>query len=478
MPDLEFSSRFSISDFSELSTLLESAFEDLPTDDCFLKKGFDKEYDEYTSLSFGGKELLMKMCEREKEKTGVSSLKIKYNKIFGYFFEVPLSQSEKLPEYFVRRQTLVNAERFITEELKSFESEILSADAKKKSRESFLLEEIRQSVLKKTLKLQKMSKYVSELDLVQSFATTAKEKRFIRPKITEYSDDMSVEGGRHTVVESSLDREGKRFIPNSFSMKDDTFHLITGPNMGGKSTYLRQNAIIVFLSHIGSFVPADSASIPCVDQIFTRIGSGDSLSTGESTFLVEMQESSRILRNATEKSFVILDEVGRGTSTYDGLAIAWAITEYLHTKKVKTMFATHYHELISLVSNLSCAKNFSVRVIEDENQGIIFLHQVLEGGAEKSFGIAVAKSAGFPFEVIEKSEKVLALLEKTEKNPLDRGGQISLFEEKIEKKERIREVIREVSKESEVENLLKKIDPNLLSPIDALKVLFEMREKI
>ena len=436
------SSKFSPKNISDLSCLLENAFEELPTDDNFLRKGFDAEYDEYANLSFGGKELLAEMCEREKKSTGVNSLKIKYNRVFGYFFEVPLSQSEKLPEYFVRRQTLVNAERFITDELKEFESKILSAEAKKKERERFLFEELRQSVLSKLPELQSLSKHIAEADLIQSFATVAKEKRFCRPKITEFSDELSIENGRHVVVEGALEKEGKRFIPNSLEMTDDTFHLLTGPNMGGKSTYLRQNALIVFLAHIGSFVPASSASIPCTDQIFTRIGSGDSLSTGESTFLVEMQESSRILRNATEKSFVILDEVGRGTSTYDGLAIAWAITEYLHKKGVKTLFATHYHELISLVSDLEKARNFSVRVIEDAKKGIIFLHQVFEGGAEKSFGIAVAKSAGFPFEVIEKSEEILKMLEKTEKNPLERGGQISLFEEVSEKMEQKKQEIK------------------------------------
>ncbi len=469
---------FQPQDISELSELLESAFEELPTEENFLKKGFDAELDEYTTLAFGGKELLAKMCEREKEKTGVSSLKIKYNRVFGYFFEVPLSQAEKLPEYFVRRQTLVNAERFITDELKEFESKILSAESKKKERENFLFEQLRQSVVSKLSQLQEISKEIAEADLLQGFATLAKEKKFCRPKMTEFQTELSIQDGRHPVVENALEKEGKRFIPNSLEMKEDSFHLITGPNMGGKSTYLRQNALIVFLAHIGSFVPAQSAVIPCTDQIFTRIGSGDSLSTGESTFLVEMQESSRILRNATDKSFVILDEVGRGTSTYDGLAIAWAITEYLHQKGVKTLFATHYHELISLVSNLKNARNFSVRVIEDAKKGIIFLHQMFEGGAEKSFGIAVAKSSGFPFEVIEKAEEVLEMLEKTEKNPLDRGGQISLFEEVSQKIQEKKQEVKIIEKESEVENLLKKIDPNQLSPIDALKVLFEMREKI
>lgn len=469
------SQNFSPSTLSVLSDLLESAFEDLPTDENFIKKGFDAEFDEYTKLAFGGKELLAKMCEDERKKTNISSLKIKYNKVFGYFFEVPLSQSNNLPEYFIRRQTLVNAERFITEELKNFESKILSAEARKKERENFLYEKLRQSVLSKLSELQRISKDIAEADVLQSFTTISTEKNFCRPKITAYTDKLFIQNGRHCVVEDSLEKEGKRFIPNSLEMTKDTFHLITGPNMGGKSTYLRQNALIIFLAHIGSFVPADSAIIPCTDQIFTRIGSGDSLSTGESTFLVEMQESSRILRNATEKSFVILDEVGRGTSTYDGLSIAWAITEYLHKKRIKTLFATHYHELISLVSNLSNAKNFSVRVIEDIKKGIIFLHQVFEGGAEKSFGIAVAKSAGFPFEVIKKAEEVLEILEKTEKNSLERRGQISLFEEVISLQ---KEKIKVVEKKSEIEDFLKKIDPNQISPIDALKILFEMREKI
>lgn len=467
--------KFSAQNFSDLIELLENAIEELPSEEHYIREGFDQELDEYRCLARGGKEKLAEMCAIEQEKTGISSLKIKYNKVFGYFFEVPKSQSEALPEYFIRRQTLTNAERFITPELKEFEEKILSAQNKQVTRESELFQNVQESVLEHIPSLQRISKEVAFADMITSFATVAKRKNFTKPKITEFSSQIHIEKGRHPIVERSLDSDSKQFIANDFNMKTDTFHLITGPNMGGKSTFLRQNALIIFLAHIGSFVPAKTAHIPLVDRIFTRIGSGDSLSTGESTFLTEMQESSRILHHATEKSFVILDEVGRGTSTYDGLSLAWAITEFLHEKQVKTLFATHYHELITLVKELKNGKNFSVRIIEDEKKGIVFLHQVFEGGAEKSFGIEVARLAGLPKQVIEKAEDVLLMLENTEKSSLERGSQISMFEEMMEKQKEKKRA-KPVQKESEIEKKLQTIDINSLTPLEALQVLSSLQK--
>lgn len=472
---------FSAKNFSELINLLDNAIDELPTEENYIAEGFDEELDEYRSLSQGGKQMLAKICEQEKIKTGITSLKIKYNRVFGYFFEVPASQADNLPEYFVRRQTLSNVERFITDELKSFESKILSAEQKKKERESQLFDSIQETLCSQIKNLQVLSKYIAQSDVLQSFATIAKKKNFCRPKIKAFSSEICIEKGRHPVVEYALEKEGNRFIPNNLTMKDDTFHLITGPNMGGKSTFLRQNALIVFLAHMGSFVPAQSAEIPLVDQIFTRIGSGDSLTTGESTFLVEMQESSRILRHATQKSFVILDEVGRGTSTYDGLSLAWSITEYLHEKGIKTLFATHYHELITLAKQMPHAKNFSVRVLEDEKKGIIFLHQIFEGGAKRSFGIEVAKLAGLPKSVIQKAEEVLQMLETTEKSSFERGTQISLFEEAVEQHKNTQSAKNTPApqpKTSEVEEIMKSVDINSMTPLEAFSLLSELRAKV
>lgn len=455
----------------DLNTLLKKAFQETPTAEDFLEYGFDEQLDESRDLAKGGKEQLAKICEREKEKTGVNSLKIKYNKVFGYFFEVPAAQSENLPEYFIRRQTLANAERFITDELKTFEEKITKAQDEFDARQQYLFEKLRNTVLTKTQEVQLLAKKISKMDVLQSFVYLSKRKKWTKPKILSASHDISITDGRHPVVESALEKKSERFIPNSLEMgNENTFHLITGPNMAGKSTFLRQNALILYIAHLGSFVPAGSASVPLCDQIFTRIGSGDSLATGESTFLVEMQESSKILRHATEKSFVILDEIGRGTSTYDGLSIAWAIMDFLHEKEVKTLFASHYHELITLAQKLKSAKNFSARVLEDEKKGVIFLHQIFEGGAEKSFGIEVAKLAGMPSSVIQKAEQVLGILETQESSSFQNTPQISLFDTPLPAPK------PEKQEPSAVEKKLETVNINETTPLQALQILMEMKE--
>lgn len=463
---------FNISSLSELSILLKKAFHALPSEEEFIAEGFDNELDEYRELSKGGKKCLAEMCEQEKQKTGVNSLKVKYNRVFGYFFEVPKAQASLLPEYFIRRQTLTNAERFITPELKTFEEKILNAQTLFQDRQSFLMNEIKEQVLKFSSSVQSLSKHIAQADVVQSFAQLAEKKNLSRPILLSNSHAIEIEDGRHLVVEQNLEKKGDRFIPNDLSMNEkNSFHLITGPNMAGKSTFLRQNALIMYLAHIGSFVPAKKSKIPICDSIFTRIGSGDSLSTGESTFLIEMQEASKILRHATSKSFVILDEIGRGTSTYDGLSIAWAIMEYLHEKGVKTLFATHYHELIDLAGKLKKAKNFSARVLEDERKGVIFLHQIFEGGAEKSFGIEVAKLAGLPASVIKKAEQILLQLEQ--QNSTTQSSQSSLFETSYFSQQSPPQTIE---KKSQQEKELESLDLNNLTPLEAMMILAKWKK--
>lgn len=460
---------------SSLKTLLASALIPLPSEEEYITSGYDEELDHYKSLAKGGKDELVAMCEREKKATGISSLKIKYNGVFGYFFEVPASQKESMPEYFIRKQTLSNAERYVTPELKQFEEQVLSAQQKVSDRQIYIWNTLQESILKEIPSLKKLARLISDADILQGFATASEKKNLSKPKILSHGRSLKIEQGRHLIVEESLKKQKKRFIPNSLNMPNkECFHLIRGPNMAGKSTFLRQNAIIIFLAHIGCFVPAESAEIPIMDAIFTRIGSGDSLSTGESTFLVEMQESARILRYSTDRSFLILDEIGRGTSTYDGLSIAWAIMENLHEKECKTLFATHYHELITLANRLKNAKNFSARVLEDPKKGVIFLHQIFEGGAEKSFGIEVGRLAGLPTSVIHTAEKILAMLEKNESSPIERGKQVSLFEMYSAPQPTLPLEIPE----SKVEKELKEINPNEITPLQALQILSEWKKKI
>lgn len=448
---------------------------ELPSEEEYIAEGFSERLDHLKALAKGGKQELSDMCEREKKTSGISSLKIKYNAIFGYFFEVPSSQKDNMPQHFIRKQTLSNAERFITPELKTFENQVISAQHDMMQEQEAIWQSLQKTILEHIPQLKKLASCIADADVLSSFAIATHQHSLVRPKLLEHSSSLTIQEGRHLVVEQSLKKHKKRFIPNNCSMPSpESFHVITGPNMAGKSTFLRQNALIIFLAHIGCFVPAASAEIPLCDALFTRIGSGDSLSTGESTFLVEMQETARILRYSTEKSFIILDEIGRGTSTYDGLSIAWAIVEHLHQKGSKTLFATHYHELITLADRLQNAKNFSARVIEDAQHGVIFLHQIFEGGAEKSFGIEVAKLAGLPTDVIATSEKILQMLEQNDTSPKDRGRQVSLFEMVTAPAVPLPLEIPE----SPIEKELKSIDPNQLTPMQALAMVSHWKEKM
>jgi len=481
------------SSLKELSKLLQSALIDLPSADNFIAEGFDEELDSYKQLSQGGKEELIRINKEEQIKTNISTLKIKYNRVIGYFFEITSLNAKNIPEYFIHRQTLKNVSRYTTPELSKFDTKIQNAQFQYEKRQEEIRLHLQNNIIDASAKIQSLAKHVAKADISQGFAYLAQKQQFVQPQITKTQQKLQINEGRHIVVEANLEKINKRFIPNNLEMNENnSFHLITGPNMAGKSTFLRQNAIIIYLAHIGSFVPARSATIPVCDSIFTRIGSGDSLSTGESTFLIEMQEASKILRHATEKSFVILDELGRGTSTYDGLSLAWAITEFLHEKGVKTLFATHYHELIKLVKTLKNAKNFSARILEDKKKGVIFLHQIFEGGAEKSFGIAVAKLAGIPHSIIKKAEEVLQTLENTEaQNNQAQNLQNSLFENpqnstNILYKEMYEKLLAEQKKQKEQEeqnknnmniiNTLKDLDINNLTPLQAFQYIVDMRK--
>ncbi len=402
-----------ITDFTELASLLNHAFEQedqkILKDGGFIAKGFDKELDRLRELSDNSSAILKQMESDEREKTGIKNLKISFNKVFGYYIEVSNSFKEKVPYNYVRRQTLTTGERFVTEELKVLEEEILSSKQKIEKIESEIFAKIKLVLEENISKIQRSSKAVAVLDVLTSFAIIAKSNNYCRPTITGSDGELILKNSRHPVVEVVSDAQ---FIANDCVMNSssDNMLIITGPNMAGKSTYMRQIALITILAHIGCFVPCKSAEIPLTDKIFTRIGASDSLISDQSTFMVEMNEVALILHKATKNSLVILDEVGRGTSTFDGLSIAWAVVEYM-TEKIgaKTLFATHYHELSELEGKLKGVKNYKICVKEIDGN-VIFLRKIQEGSANKSFGIEVASLAGVPNEVTNKARKILKVL--------------------------------------------------------------------
>ena len=378
-----------------------------------IKKGYNLELDELRDIALNGKQWIANFQSSERQKTGIKSLKVSFNKVFGYYIEVTKPNLPSVPESYIRKQTLVNAERFITSELKEMENKILGAEEKANALEYQLFEEVRQTLLKSTREIQRTADALAILDVLVSLSTTAIKNRYVKPEVVEGSDIL-IRGGRHPVVEKVI--EDGQFIKNDTLIDKDKNQLliITGPNMAGKSTYIRQVALIVLMAQMGSFVPADSACIGLADKIFTRIGANDNLAHGESTFMVEMIETANILNNASSKSLVILDEIGRGTSTFDGVSIAWAVCEYLNKKggpRPKTLFATHYHELAELEHSLEGIKNYNItaREVGDE---IIFIRKIEPGCADKSYGIQVGKLAGLPEEVVERSKEILFYLEE------------------------------------------------------------------
>ncbi len=467
----------------DLVEILERAIVDEPPlavrEGGMIREGYNLELDEIKTISREGKGYIQSLQEREIARTGINSLKIRYNSVFGYYIEVSKANLHAVPQDYIRKQTLVNAERFITPELKEYEEKVLGAEEKIVAMEYEIFNALREKVVAEIARIQELADAVAQLDVLCSFAKVALNQGYCRPAITEDYGVM-IHGGRHPVIEK-ISFSGT-FVPNDTTLNDEQkLLLITGPNMGGKSTYLRQTALIVLMAHLGSFVPAERAQIGLVDRIFTRVGASDNLVRGQSTFMVEMQETAHILEHATSRSLIILDEVGRGTSTYDGMSIAWAIVEFLHDRVgAKTLFATHYHELISLADKLPFARNASVAVKENADEGVVFLYKIVAGGVDRSYGIEVAKLAGLPPEVVAKAKQILVDLEEgshqaaiqaeledpTKRIPSD---QMPLFErqQRLPDKPQTHKVVEE----------LQKIDVNSLTPIEALNRIAELKKQ-
>jgi len=457
-----------------LSDLIQSALLDEPpvklTEGGLFKDGYHAELDELNLLMRDAKTSLRETEARERSQTGVSSLKVGYNKVFGYYIEVSKANIEKVPDHYIRKQTLANAERYITPALKEYEEKVLTAAEKAKQLEYELFLDLREQTLRFVHEIQLNAHLLAELDVLCSYATVAIQRNYCRPELVD-DRALVITNGRHPVVESMT--FDQRFVPNDAQFIEDEcqIKLITGPNMSGKSTYLRQVALIALMSQIGSFVPAERVQMNLFDRIFTRVGASDNLVRGQSTFMVEMQESANILNHATERSLIILDEVGRGTSTYDGLSIAWSMLEYLHDHvKGFTLFATHYHELISLAEKLEAAQNFSIDV-QETAKGVLFLHKIKVGGIDRSYGIEVGKLAGLPAWVTDRAEEILNELES--KRELQRSkvpeNQLDLFASGMAHS-RVPGKLTHPALER-----LKKIHVDKMTPLEALNILNELK---
>ena len=439
-----------------------------------IKPGYNPELDELIQISRDGKGWLVKLEVREREKTGITALKVRYNKVFGYFLEVPKARLEQVPGHYVRKQTLVNAERYITDELKDFESKVLGAEERRAALEYRLFQDVRQRIVRQKDAIQAAARFLARIDCCTALATVAGENDYSRPEMNTCGV-IRIDDGRHPVVEKMI--TGERFVPNGVLLDDEQQVLIiTGPNMAGKSTILRQVALTVLMAQAGSFVPARFASLGITDRIFTRVGALDNLSQGHSTFLVEMQETANILNNATGNSLVIMDEIGRGTSTYDGLSIAWAVAEYLHDlhdKGVKTLFATHYHELTELADVKARVRNFNIAV-KEWNDEIIFLRKLVEGGTNRSYGIQVARLAGVPSKVIARAKKILNRIENQDGQPIgkrSRDGKSGVGEQLQE------QLSLFAPPEAEIIKKIKRLDISTMTPIEALNLLHALKEE-
>ena len=435
-----------------------------------IKKGYKPEIDELIEATTNGKQWLANIELKEKEITGIKNLKIGYNKVFGYYIEVSKSNVKDIPEdRYIRKQTLTTGERYITEELKNMENEILGAKEKIISLEYDEFVNIRNEIQDNAKRIQKTANAVAKIDVIQSFANVANELNYCKPEIAE-DDLIDIKNGRHPVVEKIIPYGD--FVQNDslLNSNENRLNIITGPNMAGKSTFMRQVALITIMAQIGSFVPAEYAHIGVVDKVFTRVGASDDLSSGESTFMVEMMEVANILRNATDRSLVILDEIGRGTSTYDGLSIAWAVAEYVSKLKCKTLFATHYHELVELDGKIEGVKNYHITV-KERGEDIIFLRKIVEGGTDESYGIHVAKLAGVPKDVTNRANEILFKLEKkniingkidNKSENMKNDGQLSMYNYKL----------------AEISSELDKVELENITPIEALNILQKMKDKI
>lgn len=465
-----------LDELQDIHELIEKAIVDDPPmtvkDGGIIKLGYDEEIDTLKKAQTEGKNWLIELEAEEKEKTGIKNLKVGFNKVFGYYLEVTKSFLKQVPERYIRKQTLTNAERYITEELKNLENQILGAEEKVVVLEYNAFTQIREEISKNIVRLQKTSEVVSTLDVLTSFAQVAEDMNYCMPEVTS-SGAIDIKNGRHPVIEKILGAGS--FVENDTYLDKDENRLaiITGPNMAGKSTYMRQVALITLMAQVGSFVPAETARIGVVDKIFTRVGASDDLSMGQSTFMVEMMEVATILKEATANSLVILDEIGRGTSTYDGLSIAWAVAEFIADKEkcgAKTLFATHYHELTELENKLEGIKNYSIAV-KEKGEDIIFLRKIIRGGTDESYGIHVAKLAGVPKAVTTKANEILRSLER--KNILTGKKQ-----EKQDKKQVEGQFDLYNYKLAEIAHEVDKINLNELTPIDALNTLARIKEKM
>ncbi len=458
---------------SDITELIDAAITDEETpitikEGGILKDGYDKEVDEYRHYQKNGQDSIAEIEAREREATGIKTLRTGYNRVFGYYIEVSQSYKESVPDHYIRKQTLANGERYITEELKELETKVLGASEFLKAREYEIFCKIRETVAEAASRIQQTATVVAYLDVLSALAEVAAKNNYTMP-IVDTSDKIEIKNGRHPVVEKMLD--DSLFVPNDTSLdcKDNRMIIITGPNMAGKSTYMRQTAVIVLMAQMGSFVPAESAQIGICDKIFTRVGASDDLSAGQSTFMVEMTEVAQILKNATSKSLLILDEIGRGTSTYDGLSIAWAVSEFIANKKkigARTLFATHYHELTVLENKLDGVKNYCI-ACKKRGDDIIFLRRIIKGGADESYGIEVSALAGLPKEVISRAKEILSSIDKKEtdtesihetKAHEDNGGQIGFAD----------------LAETKLKDELSKLDVTTLTPIEALNKLYEL----
>jgi len=441
-----------------------------------IASGVDAELDELRTLAFSGKDYLAQMQEREAERTGISSLKIAFNNVFGYYIEVRNTHKDKVPPEWIRKQTLVGAERYITEELKEYESKILGAEEKILAIEVRLFNELVVALGEYIQAVQLDAAIIAQLDCLLSFASAAIEYKYSRPEIND-SKDIVIKAGRHPVIEHQLP-PGESYISNDVALNQDDQQIIiiTGPNMAGKSALLRQTALIVLMAQIGSFVPAEAAQIGYVDKIFTRVGASDNISLGESTFMVEMNEAASILNNVSDRSLILLDELGRGTSTYDGISIAWSIVEYIHEHpkaKAKTMFATHYHELNEMEKSFGRVKNFNVTVKEVANK-VIFLRKLVPGGSNHSFGIHVARMAGMPPSVVRRADEILSQLEDTHR----KEGLSKPLEGMAEKREGFQMSIFQLDDPvlKQIRDEIKNLDINQLTPLEALNKLNEIKK--
>ncbi|MCM8815011.1 MAG: DNA mismatch repair protein MutS [Candidatus Omnitrophica bacterium] len=456
---------FQIGDIQKLREILNQAINpDLPPtspEGEIIKKGFSAELDFYRNIKENANQWLKNYQSEEAQKTGIGSLKIGYTQVFGYYIEISKANLHLVPDRYTRKQTLVNAERFITPELKDFEEKMLSSQQKIVEIENNIVKEIVSKILEYSKEIHQLASSIAALDVLVSFCIIAREKEYVKPEIDNF-DEIIIKDGRHPLVESFIEN---RFIPNDtlVDCRENRMLIITGPNMAGKSTYIRQVAILVIMAQSGSFIPASSAKIGLVDKVFARIGAHDEIAKGQSTFMVEMSETASILSNLSPKSLVILDEIGRGTSTYDGLSLAWAVAEYLYEKKIRTLFATHFHELVELERTHPYVKNYNVAVKQWQGE-IIFLHKIVPGGTDQSYGIYVAKLAGIPSKVIERSKEILKELESGEKFSYGEKQQFFLFSRQTD------------SLLEELKNEIKSLNPDEISPLQALQKIYQWKK--